>query len=94
VAKGQADGARLFRVAESIYTVLIVLNWIVGIGGGIGAIVAAVDSAPIAALGVLLFTAVICVINYAVAVLTTHGAKVLVHLLFANLALLSKEDAR
>ncbi len=101
ILKGQSDGARLFRVAQTIYTALIVLNWIIAIGGVITSIVlfaAAADAgsygrgaALALAFGALLGTVITCVINYAIAVLTTHSAKVLVHLLFSSLALLSEK---
>jgi hypothetical protein len=42
--------------------------------------------------GILIATAVTCVIQYAAAVLTTHGAKVLVHLLYSNLAIMDQEN--
>jgi len=100
VKKGQEDGARLFRVSETIYKGLIILNWICGIVGtlfGFGFFIASshsygTDGSMVAmGFGILIATAIGCVVNYVLAVLTTHGAKVLVHILFANLAILGEE---
>lgn len=98
VTKGQADGARLYRVAESIYRGLIILNWIIGVGGAIFsafALLSAIKTGGVGVavcLGTALVTVVVCYFNYAVAVMATHVAKVMVHILFANLAVLAKDN--
>ena len=45
-------------------------------------------------LGIVVFgvTGFVCAANYAVAVLTTHGAKILVHTLFSNLAIMEAQQ--
>ena len=93
VRKGKNDGVKLINVSATIYTVLIVFNWILGVGGGIGSFVLMSKEGfgPGIALGI--GVVVICSIIYAGAVLSTHVAKVLVHLLFANLANLEKGQA-
>jgi len=103
VQAGQADGQRLFAVATVIYKGLIILNYILAVIGGLvglgmieGAMRADYGGGMMffMAVGVLVGTAIACAINYAAAVLSTHVAKVLVHILFANLAIMdSKENA-
>lgn len=97
ITKGREDGARLFTVATSVYKFLIVMNWLAGIGGGLYGFVElltanesmkTIESMKIAGLAIWVLTALICLVNYSVAVLSTHVAKVLVHLLFANLAIM------
>lgn len=102
VKLGQADGTRLFRVSEVVYKVLIILNWITGTLGVVFAL-AIFATASNSFLGstsevllgfvVLVVTAFVCVVNYAFAVLTTHVAKVLVHLLFCNLVILERDNS-
>jgi hypothetical protein len=79
------DAKRLYTVAEAIYTMLILFNWIIGIGGGLLALVSFIaaketrEPVPLVifGVGILLITGIICLFNYAVAVLSTHVAKVL-----------------
>ena len=91
MGKGQSDGAQLYRVADVLYKVTIVLNIIVGIAGVVMFFVAMSNKGFGPALAVAIVTVVLCAIGYAIAVLGSNGAKVLVHLLFANLALLDKQ---
>lgn len=93
VSKGKSDGVRLINVSTTVFKVLIAFNWVVAIGGGIGAIAAMGKGGFIGGLFVAVGVAVLCSIIYASAVLSTHFAKVLVHLLFANLAMLEKSEA-
>ncbi len=102
VRKGREDGKRLFQVVEGMYKFLITMNWVIGIVGGLiglGLLVKGLSSdflgsgaevlAGIACLGL---TALYCVGLYAAAVLMTHGAKVLVHILFSNLAIMESNQ--
>ena len=97
IKKGQEDGKRLFRVAEAIYKGLIILNWIGGLVGLVAAIIIFSNASSaytptgtmvLMGFGILAGTAIVCIVNYIFAVLMTHGAKVLVHLLFSNLAIM------
>ena len=90
ISKGQEDGATLYRVADALYKVAMAFNWLIGILGVILAFVAGNSGGPGPALGVVLITVVICAIWYATAVFGSHGAKVLVHILFSNLAIIDK----
>jgi len=90
VSKGQGDGATLYRVADALYKVAMAFNLVIGIVGVILTFVAGSQGGFGAALGVLLVTAVICAIGYVIAVFGSHGAKVLVHILFSNLVILEK----
>lgn len=82
--RAQIDAERLYGVADGIYKALIIFNWILAIFGLIGAIFSFVAAANVNSsgpaflgIGFLLATVFICLINYAVAVLSTHFAKVL-----------------
>ena len=90
ISKGQADGATLYRVADALYKVAIVFNWLFGILGIVLTFVAASNGGFGPALGVFLVTLLICSLVYAAAVFGSHGAKVVVHLLFSNLAILER----
>ena len=91
--RSRQDGLRLFKVAEGIYKFLITMNWITCIAGVAAAIVAFAMSdgssfGVSSGLMILLLTIFACIVNYVVAVLSTHIAKVLVHLLFTNVAIM------
>jgi len=95
--QSREDGERLYRVATSIYKVWIILIFIaggIGILASVGIMLASMGSYSFhvefifMGLGMLIATAIFCALNYAAAVLSTHFAKVLVHQLFTNLALL------
>lgn len=83
----KADGKRLFDVCELIYKLAIFIIWIVAAIGTIATIMALQKSAAVA-LAVGLGTAIFCFLNYMLAVLSTHVAKVMVHNSFATLGLL------
>jgi len=91
----RADGKRFYRVVEGLYRYLIVMNWVTGIIGGLVAIIAMMSGGIyglLAGLIVLAVTGFVCAGNYVFAVLTTHGAKVLVHILFSNLAIMEAQQ--
>ena len=93
--KTRIDGGRLFGVSELIYTCAIIFGWIMGIIGGILSLVIIFQVNFLAGMGIALLTAIFCFINYIIAVLTTHVAKVLVHTSYSNigiLELLNKEN--
>ena len=90
VSKGQEDGATLYRVADALYKVAMAFNWLIGILGVVLTFVVGSKGGFGPALAVLLVTAVICAMGYAIAVFGSHGAKVLVHILFSNLAILER----
>ncbi len=90
ISKGQADGATLYRVADTLYKIVITFNWLFGILGAVLTFVAAREGGFAPALGVFLATLLICAIGYAAAVFGSHGAKVVVHILFSNLAILER----
>lgn len=91
VVKGQQDGAQLFRVANAIYQVSMAFNILIGAAGVLLFFVAITSAGFGPALGVAIATAAICAIGYAGAVLGSNGAKVLVHILFTNMAILEKD---
>ena len=94
--KTRNDGARLFGVSEFIYTCSIIFGWLMGIVGGIISLVVIFKVDFLAGMGIALLTAIFCFINYIIAVLTTHVAKVLVHTSYSNigiLELLNKENS-
>jgi hypothetical protein len=92
ILKGQGDGATLYRVADALYKVAMVFNWLIGIIGVVLTFVAGKIGGFEPALGVFLATVVICCIGYAVAVFGSHVSKVLVHILFSNLAILDRDQ--
>ena len=86
--KTREDGKRLFGVCDFIYKVAIIGIWFVGIVGSIAAIFAIFNANVWVGIGVAVVVLSTCFINYVIAVLTTHIAKVLVHTSFSNLAIL------
>ena len=89
VVKGREDGATLYRVANAIYKIAIAINWVIGVAGVVIAVFV-LQAGFLPALSVLVATVGLCSFGYATAVLGTHGAKVLVHILFANIVLIDK----
>jgi len=87
--KAREDGARLFTVCESIYKTLMLCMWGTAIIGGIAAI-SAMSVHFLLGVGVGLFVAALCFIQYVIAVLVTHTAKVLVHTSFATVGVLEQ----
>ncbi len=97
-AQARKDGARLFGVADSMYKVLIAINWIIGLGGGIGGLATLSQAsnsyvAPVYVAGgiaIWIITAVACGFNYMFGVLLTHTAKVMVHTSLAAVGILEE----
>jgi cation transport ATPase len=90
ISKGQVDGEMLFRVADAFYKIVILINLLIGI---LGIILTFVYGSKVGfglALGTFLMTLLTCAIVYTAAVFVSHGAKVLVHILFSNLAILER----
>jgi len=94
--RSRKDAERLYTVSDTVYGILIFFNWIVGIAGGISAVVmfasaSGVNSSFPLAFGImgLVCTGLICAFNYGFAVLFTHFAKVLSNI---SLSLLEGED--
>ncbi|HET7630611.1 MAG TPA: hypothetical protein VFK03_04535 [Candidatus Saccharimonadales bacterium] len=99
-ARSLTDAKRLYGVANAIYVVLIVLNWVIGVCGVIFALVlfaqasnsiAGSGAGVLAGFVTLVVTAIFCAVNYAVAVLSTHIAKVLSNI---SAALVSEHAAK
>lgn len=100
VRKAREDGKRLFRVVEGIYRYLIILNWVMATIGaliGLGYILKGIFQwelyMMIPGILVLIMTLIYCSSLYVFAVLITHGAKVLVHILFSNLAIMESKQS-
>lgn len=91
VKKGKADGQKLYAVSEFLYKFSIILNWFFVIAGLLYATFGGVNS-PIGFLLIAVIVGLLCAVNYAASVLTTHVVKVLVHLLFSNLILVAGSD--
>jgi CHASE2 domain-containing sensor protein len=91
ILKGQHDGAKLYRVADWLYKIFIIFNWIIGIVGSILTVLAlSKEDGKGIALGILLATAIICFAGYVSAVIGSNTLKVLVNILFSNLAILDR----
>lgn len=92
ISKGQHDGAKLYRVADWLYKICMVFNWVFGVLGVILAAAAlGTKGAEGAALGVLILTVMVCFFGYVTAVIGSNTLKVLVNILFSNLAILDKD---
>lgn len=98
--KAREDGKRLFRVVEGIYRYLIALNWVMAALGTLIGVVFILKgifqwelSSMIPGIFVLIMTLIYCSSLYVFAVLITHGAKVLVHILFSNLAIMESKQS-
>ena len=88
VSKGQTDGATLYKVVDILHRITIVLNWLIAAVGVVLSFFAANSVGFGGFIAGLFFTSIFCAILYAGAVLSSHGAKVLVNISFSNLALL------
>lgn len=91
--QARIDGRRLFGVSEFLYKFAIVVNWIIAIIG-ICSVIGLISQGGFGfgvAILVAVVTTFICVLNYMLAVLSTHIAKVLVHTSLACVALVEKD---
>lgn len=88
--QARIDGRRLFNVSESLYTILIVLNFILAVLGGLTGLFMLSQGSFGTFMGFFVWgvTAVFCTINYFIAVLSTHTTKVLAHTSLATIALM------
>ena len=94
MVKGKQDGAQLYTVANALYKVSIIFVAVIGIAGLFLFSIAFGNAGIGPALAVAIGTATICAIGYAFSVLAYNGAKVIVHLLFSNLAILEKNKEK
>ena len=89
--QARIDGRRLFNVSESLYTILIMMNGLLGFLGGVaGWMVMSQKGGGGTWMGLFIwgFTAVFCTVNYFIAVLSTHATKVLTHTSLATVAMM------
>ena len=90
MVKGKQDGAQLYTVENALYKVSIIFVVVIGLAGFFLFFITFGSSGIGPAIAVAIGTATICAIGYAFSVLAYNGAKVIVHLLFSNLAILEK----
>lgn len=90
--QSRIDGKRLFGVSEFIYKFALIVNWIVGIIGVVVSLGMILQGGYgiLAGMLVAIVVAFICVLNYMLAVLSTHIAKVMVHTSLACVALVEQ----
>ncbi len=92
ISKGQQDGAKLYRVADWLYKIFMIFNGFFGILGAILAVAALSSKGGEGlALGVLFATIIVCFAGYVTAVMGSNTLKVLVDILFSNLAILERD---
>lgn len=93
-SQARIDGKRLFGVSELLFKIAIIVNWIVAAVGtfAIIGLMAQGGYGILAALLVAIVVAFICVINYMLAVLSTHVAKVMVHTSLACVAIMENNQ--
>jgi uncharacterized membrane protein len=86
------DGKQLVHVAETLYAVLLVITWIIGIFGGVGGLFAMTQGAAgiVGGLVMLIVTGIVCFLIYIKTVLVTHTAKVMAHTSLATVAILEE----
>jgi len=86
------DGKQLVDVAENLYTILVVINWIIGISGAMGGLFAMIQGPVGIGGGLILWiaTGAICFFIYIKSVLVTHTAKVMAHTSLATVAILEE----
>jgi hypothetical protein len=85
--KAKEDGKRFYQVVEGIYKFLVFANWVVGLVGAVVGL-SILRGNLTAAILCIIITAICCIGIYVFSVLVTHAAKVLVHILFSNLAIM------
>lgn len=85
--KSREDGKRLFVVCDLIYKIAMLSILFFAIIGGVAAIYM-FKTFPTVGVVICLVVAAVCFVNYMIAVLMTHVAKVLVHTSFASVGVL------
>ncbi len=90
--KGQEDGSKLYATADSLHKLserILILFGIIGVICGI----AIMDQLTIiAGVIVIAITLALCALIHMIQIIITNSSKVLVHILFTNLALLKKDE--
>lgn len=92
--QARIDGKKLYKVSEFLFNLAIIFNWIIGLIGAALAVamLGSEEYGLLRALGIIIIFASICIINYMLAVLSTHVAKVMVHISFASVALMENNQ--
>lgn len=90
IEKSRSDGAQLYSVADSLHKLAIFLIGVFAILGVILAFGVMINVGFLAGLAAFIFVGFVCFVLYAADILATNGLKVLVHILFSNLALMQK----
>jgi hypothetical protein len=87
IAKGRADGAKLYSVVDALHKLVMFLIAVVAIIGLIAGFGLMSNVGFAAGLAVLVFVLILCFLLYAADIVITNSSKVLFHILFSNLVL-------
>lgn len=91
--KGKEDGAKLYLVADALHKLAITVIAILAIVGLIAGFAAMQNAGFVAGVVVFALVSVLCLLLYAFDVIITNTSKVLVHILFANLAVVERKSS-
>ncbi|WP_295553018.1 hypothetical protein [Limnohabitans sp. Rim8] len=89
--KSKEDGSRLYATADSLHKLFQKLLIFVGAIGVIIGFIAMEKMTFFAGVIIITITLAICFLIYMLQIIVTNSSKVLVHILFTNLAILEKE---
>ena len=90
--KSKKDGAKLYTTADSLHKFsqkILILIGIIGVIAGFGVMENLTVIAGIIVIGI---TLAFCAIMHMIQIVITNSSKVLVHILFTNLAIIKKEE--
>jgi hypothetical protein len=90
--KSKEDGAKLYSTADSLHKLsqrILILIGIIGVVSGFGIMQNVTIAAGFIVIGI---TLAFCAIMHMIQIVITNSSKVLVHILFTNLAIINKEE--
>jgi len=89
--KSQEDGSKLYSTVDSLHKFSQIIIGLIGLIGVVAGFALMSNVTFLAGLIVIFLTIALCLFMYLVQIVLSNSMKVLVHILFSNLAILKKE---
>jgi hypothetical protein len=90
--KSQQDGSKLYSTVDSLHKFSQIIIGLIGLIGVIAGFGVMSNANFLAGLVVIFLTIALCIFMYMIQIVLSNSSKVLVHILFCNLAILKKES--
>lgn len=90
--KSQEDGSKLYSTVDSLHKFSQIIIGLIGLIGVVAGLALMSNVTFLAGLIVIFLSIALCLFMYLVQIVLSNSLKVLVHILFSNLAILKKES--